>query len=102
MGDIATPPTVTNVLVSGTLESGEEIQQIYPVQHPSGEPNSIILARAFAMLKNTGGLLRDVGDSGMEFWLGSKFVGAIKFEIKQVSLAGADALDGLKRGQLVQ
>jgi hypothetical protein len=103
MTDIATPPTVTTVELSGKLENGEMVTQVFPVQHPSGEANSIILARAFAMLKNTGGLLVDTEGGGMDFYLGSKFVGPIHFEIKKVSLVGQDALAGLKRGpQLVQ
>lgn len=100
--EIATMPTVTTVELSGKLEDGTVITQIYPVQHPSGEADSIIIARAFQMLKNTGGLLIDT-PNGMDFYLGSKFAGPIHFEIKKVSLAGQDALAGLKRGpQLVQ
>jgi hypothetical protein len=101
--DIATMPSVTSVELSGKLENGDIITQVFPVQHPSGEADSIIIARAFAMLKNSGGLLVDTEGGGMDFYLGSKFVGPIHFEIKKVSLAGMDALAGLKRGpQLVQ
>ena len=102
MTDIATMPAMTTVELSGKLEDGTIITQVYPVQHPSGEQDSIIIARAFQMLKGAGGLLIDTLN-GMDFYLGSKFVGPIHFEIKKVSLAGTDALAGLKRGpQLVQ
>ena len=100
--DIATMPTVTTVELSGKLEDGATVTQDYPVQHPSGEADSIIIARAFQMLKGAGGLLVDT-PNGMDFYLGSKFAGPIHFEIKKVSLAGQDALAGLKRGpQLIQ
>jgi len=102
MTDIATMPTATMVQLSGELENGTVITQVYPVQHPTGEQDSMIIARAFHMLKSAGGLLVDSAN-GMDFYLGSRFKGPIHFEIKKVSLAGQDALAGLKRGpQLVQ
>ena len=102
MSDIATIPAMTTVELSGKLEDGTTITQVYPVQHPSGEQDSIIIARAFGMLKNAGGLLVDTAD-GMDFYLGSKFVGPIQFKIKKVSLAGAGTMSQLQRGpQIVQ
>ena len=101
--EIATLPAMTTVEVSGVLENGTSIKQIFPVQHPSGEQDPIILARAFTMLKNTGGLLVDAEGGGMDFYLGSKFAGPLHFEIKKVSIAGSDALAGMQRKpQLVQ
>jgi hypothetical protein len=99
---IATPPKTTMVEVSGVLENGEKIVQIYPIQHPSGWSTQQIVMAAFGMLKQVGGILVDTDGSGLDFYLGSKFSGPMHIEIKNVALIGSEALMSLKRPHLLQ
>lgn len=89
-GQIAMPAKTTIVQLSGTLEDGTVITQDVPVPHADGTPSVAILTYAFNVLKSIGGLLVDVEGGGMQFYLGSKFIGPITLSIKNVVLAGAD------------
>lgn len=97
MNQVATPVKITDVQVSGVLESGETVSQTYNVEHPSGEPDAVIHARALQVLKQNGGIIVFSENGDMDFYLGSKFTGSVHFSIKKVALIGSGALTEIKQ-----
>ena len=101
--EIAMPPKITVVAVSGKLESGDTVSQDFPVRHEDGCHPGAIMGQAVNMFRQMGGIIVDMPDGGLAFHMASKFVGPINFSIKNVVLAGADSLPPKRSGlQLVQ
>jgi hypothetical protein len=98
---IAMPHKVTQVEVTGTLESGEKVSQNFPVPHEDGVPDGPILAMAIQMFKQLGGLLVDQPDGSTNFYMAGKFVPPMTFALKKVVLVAGSAVQGLGP-QLVQ
>jgi hypothetical protein len=91
-GQIATPLMTTIVKVSAKLADGQEIEQDFSINHPSGIPDGQIVSNAFQIFKQVGGFLKDIPGHGLEFYMASKVEAPIKFEIKNVLLVGQDQM----------
>ena len=102
-GRIAMPTKLTCVVASGKTEDNKTISQDVPIPHQDGVKPPQILFAAIETIKKIGGLLIDTPDGGVDFYIATKFVGPIHFEIKKITLAGADDLNALKNSpQLMQ
>jgi hypothetical protein len=86
MAELAVPQATTVVQVSGTLPNGEVVTLDIPVQHPAGVQGPQIVAHAYNTFKQMGGFLVDTPNSGMKFYMASKFDAPFTFEIKNIFL----------------
>jgi hypothetical protein len=75
------------VVAHGKLVTGEEITQEIPLTHDPGAPVTYLIAQAFRLIVQTGGIVCDVpGNEKMKFYASGAFPNGIEFEVKKVQL----------------
>lgn len=91
-GQLAVPAENVLVEVSAQTEDGKDISQTYPLSVQKGSKDGQILAAAYGMFKQTGGILVDADNGDLLFYVGVRLKGPIRFTLKKVVLADATAL----------